>query len=120
MGPAKGESPENPEQALRIRANAAFSAPLQRMGGRVVECARLESVLGLKAHEGSNPSPSATSCMRQTIRFFGVRSKPEWAGAWAARRIPTDPMDYGIGSILTAPAASLLKKHPRPAAGEEP
>src|SRR6478609_6132342 len=31
------------------------------MGGRVVECARLESVLGLKAHEGSNPSPSAST-----------------------------------------------------------
>ena len=29
------------------------------MGGRVVECARLESVLGLTVYEGSNPSPSA-------------------------------------------------------------
>ncbi len=30
------------------------------MGGRVVECARLESVLGFTVYEGSNPSPSAT------------------------------------------------------------
>ena len=35
--------------------------PENWMGGRVVECARLESVLGLTVYEGSNPSPSATS-----------------------------------------------------------
>ena len=39
-----------------------------RMGGRVVECARLESVLGLTVYEGSNPSPSALCRKRLTSR----------------------------------------------------
>ena len=42
-----------------------------RMGGRVVECARLESVLGLTVYEGSNPSPSATSGVQRNPKVRG-------------------------------------------------
>ena len=58
--PASKTARKLEKQGLRMGSKGALSAPLHRMGGRVVECARLESVLGLKAHEGSNPSPSAS------------------------------------------------------------
>ena len=58
-----------------------------RMGGRVVECARLESVLGVKTYEGSNPSPSASA------RHMGVA---------AARGAA-----YGARDTMSQPAAQI-------------
>jgi hypothetical protein len=42
-------------------SRARLDASLIRMGGRAVDCARLESVCSLTGTQGSNPCPSASS-----------------------------------------------------------
>jgi hypothetical protein len=46
-----------PTPCLRALTFRAVSAARKRMGGRVVECARLESVLGLKSPRGFESLP---------------------------------------------------------------
>src|SRR5262245_20090991 len=80
------------------------------MGGRVVECARLESVLGLTVHEGSNPSPSARPgfCSGRAMAIAWQRraltlthffmERPIAGQRWSSDSEP----ELGLGTIVTA------------------
>ncbi len=61
---------ESGELRLKVERNTVLSPLVVGMGGRAVDCARLESVCSLTGTQGSNPCPS--EFLAKTLRSSGL------------------------------------------------